>query len=70
MATASGIADVPCTLRLRYPSWLSTHRTTARSDGRRQVDIIFSPMAEVIANWRSWDKCGGSNVTVSGIRNH
>jgi polyhydroxybutyrate depolymerase len=68
MATASGSADVPCTLAAPV-SVLAIHGT---ADGTipmagGKVDIIFSPMADVIANWRSWDKCGaGSNVTVSG----
>jgi polyhydroxybutyrate depolymerase len=68
MATASGSADVPCTLAAPV-SVLAIHGT---ADGTipmagGKVDIIFSPMADVIEKWRSWDKCGGgSTVSVSG----
>ncbi|HEX7490818.1 MAG TPA: PHB depolymerase family esterase [Candidatus Limnocylindrales bacterium] len=58
MATESGSADVPCTLA--HPvSVFAIHGT---SDGTipikgGKVDITFSPMADVIARWRSMDQC-------------
>jgi polyhydroxybutyrate depolymerase len=63
MATESGSADVPCTLA--HPiSVLAIHGT---SDGTipikgGKVDITFSPMADVIARWRSMDRCGGAST--------
>ena len=68
MATASGSADVPCTLRAPV-SVLAIHGT---ADGTipmagGKVDIVFSPMADVIARWRQLDGCGAtSTVTVNG----
>lgn len=68
MATASGSADVPCKLAAPV-SVLAIHGT---ADGTipmagGKVDIIYSPMADVIAKWRSLDGCGGtSEVTVDG----
>lgn len=58
MATASGSADVPCTLA-RPVSVLAIHGTadgTIPIAGGR-VDIVFSPMADVIARWRTLDAC-------------
>ena len=56
MATASGSADVPCSLQ-RPVSVMAIHGT---ADGTipingGMVDIPFSPMADVIARWRSLD---------------
>jgi polyhydroxybutyrate depolymerase len=68
MATASGSADVPCTLAAPV-SVLAIHGT---ADGTipiagGKVDIVFSPMADVIARWRQLDGCGTtSKVTVDG----
>jgi polyhydroxybutyrate depolymerase len=68
MATASGSADVPCA-PTNPVSVLAIHGT---ADGTipmagGKVDIIFSPMAAVIARWRSLDNCAGtSTVTVDG----
>ena len=68
MATASGSADVPCKLAAPV-SVLAIHGT---ADGTipmagGKVDIIYSPMADVIARWRSWNNCGAaSKVAVSG----
>jgi polyhydroxybutyrate depolymerase len=68
MATASGSADVPCNLAAPV-SVLAIHGTadsTIPMAGGK-VDIIYSPMADVIAKWRSWNNCGAeSNVAVSG----
>lgn len=68
MATASGSTDVPC--RLAEPvSVLAIHGT---ADGTipiagGKVDIVFSPMADVIARWRSLDGCGdASRVAADG----
>jgi polyhydroxybutyrate depolymerase len=58
MATASGSADVPCPIT-RPVSVLAIHGTadgTIPMAGGR-VDIVFSPMADVIARWRSLDGC-------------
>ena len=66
MATAGGSADVPCTLAGPV-SVLAIHGTadaTIPMAGGR-VDIMFSPMANVIARWHSLDGCAGS-PTVSG----
>jgi len=68
MATASGSADVPCA-PTNPVSILAIHGT---ADGTipmagGKVDIIFSPMADVIARWRSLDNCAGnSTVAVDG----
>ena len=68
MATASGSADVPCA-PTNPVSVLAIHGT---ADGTipiagGKVDIIFSPMADVIARWRSLDNCAGkSTVAVDG----
>lgn len=68
MATADGSADVPCALAAPV-SVLAIHGT---ADGTipmagGKVDIIYSPMADVIAKWRSLDGCGeASKVTVNG----
>ena len=60
MATADGSADVPCTLD-RPVSVLAIHGT---ADGTIPIaggktDIIFSPLADVIARWRALDSCTG-----------
>jgi len=59
MATASGGADVPCTLT-RPVSVFAIHGTADGSIpiGGGKVDITFSPFADVIARWRSLDGCG------------
>ena len=68
MATASGSADVPCA-PTNPVSVLATHGT---ADGTipmagGKVDIIFSPMADVIARWRSLNNCAeASTVAVDG----
>ncbi len=68
MANASGTADVPCTLHSPV-SVLAIHGT---ADGTIPiaggfVDIPFSPMADVIAKWRTWNACVGSpSVAVDG----
>jgi polyhydroxybutyrate depolymerase len=68
MATATGSADVPCA-PTNPISVLATHGT---ADGTipiagGKVDIIFSPLADVIARWRSLDGCAeASTVTVTG----
>jgi polyhydroxybutyrate depolymerase len=68
MATASGSADVPCA-PTNPISVLATHGT---ADGTipmagGKVDIIFSPMADVIARWRSLNNCADkSTVAVDG----
>jgi polyhydroxybutyrate depolymerase len=69
MAMASGSADVPC--RLTEPvSVLAIHGT---ADGTipmagGKVDIMFSPMADVIARWRSLDGCSEPpTVAVDGV---
>ena len=67
MATANGSADVPCTLRAPV-SVLAIHGTADGTIPRAggQVDIIYSPMADVIARWRYLDGCGAtSKVTVN-----
>jgi polyhydroxybutyrate depolymerase len=59
MATTSGSADVPCSLAAPV-SVLAIHGTADRTipiDGGR-VDIVYSPMADVITRWRSMDGCG------------
>lgn len=61
MATATGSVDVPCPLAGPV-SVLATHGTadgTIPMAGGR-IDIVFSPMADVIARWRSLDGCAGS----------
>ncbi len=69
MATASGSADVPCSLASPV-SVLAIHGT---SDGTipmegGKVDIVFSPMADVIARWRVMDNCSAPAATsVEGI---
>ena len=68
MATASGSADVPCA-PTNPVSVLAIHGT---ADGTipiagGKVDIIFSPMADVIARWRSLNNCAeASTVAVDG----
>jgi len=68
MATAGGSADVPCSLAAPV-SVLAIHGT---ADGTipmagGKVDIIFSPMADVIARWRSLDDCSAAaSVAVEG----
>jgi polyhydroxybutyrate depolymerase len=68
MATASGSADVPCA-PTNPVSVLAIHGTadgTIPMAGGR-VDIIFSPMADVIARWRSLNTCADtSTVAVDG----
>jgi polyhydroxybutyrate depolymerase len=64
MATASGSADVPCVLS-RPVSVLAIHGTadgTIPINGGK-VDITFSPMADVIARWRSLDGCAAQSTT-------
>jgi polyhydroxybutyrate depolymerase len=58
MATVGGSADVPCTLA-RPVSVLAIHGTAdgVIPMGGGKVDITFSPMADVIARWRSLDVC-------------
>jgi polyhydroxybutyrate depolymerase len=63
MATASGSADVPCA-PTNPISVLATHGT---ADGTipmagGKVDIIFSPMADVIARWRSLNTCAETSI--------
>ena len=69
MATASGSADVPCAPTSPV-SVLAIHGTadgTIPMAGGR-VDIIFSPMADVIARWRSLNSCANaSTVAVDGV---
>jgi polyhydroxybutyrate depolymerase len=63
MATASGSANVPCSLD-RPVSVLAIHGTadgTIPIDGGK-VDILFSPLADVIARWRSLDGCGSASA--------
>ena len=64
MATESGSADVPCALA--HPvSVLAIHGTadgTIPINGGK-VDINFSPMADVIAKWRSWDGCADPSTS-------
>jgi polyhydroxybutyrate depolymerase len=60
MATADGSANVPCNLA-RPVSVLAIHGT---ADGMIPIDggktdILFSPLADVIARWRSLDSCSG-----------
>ncbi len=68
MATASGSAEVPCAPTNPF-SVLAIHGT---ADGTipmagGKVDIIFSPMADVIARWRSLNSCAeASTVAVDG----
>ena len=68
MATSTGSADVPCSLA-RPVSVLAIHGTadtTIPINGGR-VDIQFSPMADVIARWRSLDRCAtSSTVSLDG----
>jgi polyhydroxybutyrate depolymerase len=64
MATAAGSADVPCAVS-RPVAVLAIHGT---ADGTipisgGKVDIAFSPMADVIARWRSLDGCAGQPST-------
>lgn len=69
MATASGSADVPCA-PTNPVSVLAIHGT---ADGivpmaGGMVDIVFSPMADVIARWRSIGRCADkSTVVVDGV---
>jgi polyhydroxybutyrate depolymerase len=69
MATAGGSADVPCTLA-QPVSVLAIHGTadTVIPMAGGKVDIVFSPMADVIARWRSLDSCTEPpSVSVEGI---
>jgi polyhydroxybutyrate depolymerase len=64
MATESGSANVPCALA-RPVSVLAIHGTadgTIPINGGK-VDINFSPMADVIARWRTLDGCATSPTT-------
>jgi polyhydroxybutyrate depolymerase len=64
MATVGGSADVPCTLA-RPVSVLAIHGTadgTIPVDGGK-VDITFSPLADVIARWRSLDGCAATSTS-------
>ncbi len=69
MATASGSANVRCA-PTNPVSVLAIHGT---ADGTipmagGMVDIIFSPMADVIARWRSLNNCANStSITVDGV---
>jgi polyhydroxybutyrate depolymerase len=69
MATAAGSVDVPCNLT-RPVSVLAIHGTadaTIPMAGGK-VDIVFSPMADVIARWRSMDGCADSRATrIDGV---
>ncbi len=68
MATADGSADVPCH-PARPISVMATHGT---ADGTipmagGKVDIVFSPMADVIGVWRALDGCvGATDVAAAG----
>jgi polyhydroxybutyrate depolymerase len=68
MATESGSADVPCTVP-RPVSVLAIHGSadgTIPINGGK-VDITFSPMADVIARWRTLDACAmSSTASVDG----
>jgi polyhydroxybutyrate depolymerase len=69
MATADGSANVPCTLAAPV-SVLAIHGTadTTIPINGGKVDIVFSPMADVIARWRSLDGCSAtSQVAVEGV---
>jgi polyhydroxybutyrate depolymerase len=61
MATASGTSDVPCT-PVGPVSVLAIHGTADRTIpiAGGKVDIVFSPMADVIDRWRSLDGCADS----------
>ena len=64
MATSGGSADVPCSLAAPV-SILAVHGT---ADGTipiagGMVDIRFSPLADVVARWRSMDACGAAAAT-------
>jgi polyhydroxybutyrate depolymerase len=66
MATADGTVDVPCNPQ-RPLSVLAIHGTadTTIPIGGGKVDIVFSPMADVISRWRSMDGCAaipGSSI--------
>jgi polyhydroxybutyrate depolymerase len=66
MATVSGSADVPCSIA-RPVSVLAIHGTAdgvIPLDGGK-VDITFSPMADVIAKWRTLDGC--ADRSTSGV---
>lgn len=63
MATADGSADVPCSLSAPV-SVLAIHGT---ADGMIPIaggktDILFSPLVDVIARWRTLDSCSGSQT--------
>jgi polyhydroxybutyrate depolymerase len=63
MATAEGSAEVSCVLA-RPVSVFAIHGT---SDGvipikGGSVDIVFSPLDDVIARWRSLDRCGNPSI--------
>ena len=68
MATATGSADVQCGLAAPV-SLLAIHGT---ADGTIPIaggktDILFSPMSDVIAKWRTWDSCqSGQTSAVAG----
>jgi polyhydroxybutyrate depolymerase len=64
MATASGSADVPCSLAAPV-SVLAIHGTADRTIpiAGGKVDITYSPMADVIARWRSLDGCASQSTT-------
>jgi polyhydroxybutyrate depolymerase len=66
MADVSGSADVPCPIS--HPvSVFAIHGTAdhAIPINGGHVDINFSPMADVIARWRSLDSCGASSTTAA-----
>ena len=69
MATADGSADVPCALA-RPVSVLAIHGTADNMipiEGGK-TDILFSPLVDVIARWRTLDSCGASQaVAVDGV---
>jgi polyhydroxybutyrate depolymerase len=66
MANADGSADVPCH-PARPISVLATHGT---ADGwipiaGGLVDIVFSPMTDVIGRWRALDECSTAAASVT-----
>jgi polyhydroxybutyrate depolymerase len=63
MAAADGSVNVPCN-PTRPVSVLAIHGTadgTIPINGGK-VDILFSPLADVIARWRSMDGCSGDGT--------
>jgi polyhydroxybutyrate depolymerase len=67
MAAADGSVNVPCNLD-RPVSVFAIHGT---ADGTipitgGKVDILYSPMTDVIARWRAMDGCQGAGTAVDG----